>query len=610
MAYLGIDPKVAYSSYRNIDDISASFDGLVTTFPLTVNGVAPTILPINEQQVLINVGGVPQQPDPSGVNGFKLLAGNIVFSSAPSFGETFWGVILATANYISANTRFADGSANLPSVTFASDVTTGVYSPGAGQLAISTDGTGRLFVDSSGNVGIGTSSPGHRLDVAGGVNSTGLNATGIGGFFNGASKFGVDNNAGATRMYSSGPDASTRGSFDFRTTDSVGTLDTSRMVIDSSGNVGIGTTSPSLGLLEVSSTNGVTLAIKNTSATVVGNEFCQLTFNNTSNSNANFESVKIKAISTNGGGNLAHLTFENSGTERARIDSSGRLLVGTSSSTQTDATVTGLLQIQSAATERGISQLHTSNDASATFLQFSKIRSTSIVQSGDFLGRIQFNGYDGSAYKPAATIDAQVDGTPGANDMPGRLVFSTTADGAASPTERMRIDSTGVFFVGTTASQPNPGFVVNPAGFNKIGNNAGANGWGFYDFVRSGVSIGSITQTGTTGVAYNTSSDYRLKENVTPVTDGITRLQQLNPSRFNFIADPNRTVDGFIAHEAQAVVPECVTGEKDAVDDDGNPKYQGIDQSKMVPLVVAALQECIKKVEALESELALLKSKP
>ena len=87
------------------------------------------------------------------------------------------------------------------------------------------------------------------------------------------------------------------------------------------------------------------------------------------------------------------------------------------------------------------------------------------------------------------------------------------------------------------------------------------------------------------------------------MTDGITRLQQLNPSRFNFIADPNRTVDGFIAHEAQAVVPECVTGEKDAVDDDGNLVYQGIDQSKLVPLLTAALQEAIGKIETLEARL-------
>ena len=150
MAYLGFDPQISSTSYRNIDDISASFDGFVTAFPLRVGGVVPGIAPINEQQVLINVGGVPQQPDPSGVNGFKLSAGNIVFSSAPSIGEKFWGVILASANYISANTRFADGSAGLPSVTFASDVTTGIYSPGAGQLAISAGGTGKLFVNSSG----------------------------------------------------------------------------------------------------------------------------------------------------------------------------------------------------------------------------------------------------------------------------------------------------------------------------------------------------------------------------------------------------------------------------------------------------------------------------
>jgi hypothetical protein len=88
-------------------------------------------------------------------------------------------------------------------------------------------------------------------------------------------------------------------------------------------------------------------------------------------------------------------------------------------------------------------------------------------------------------------------------------------------------------------------------------------------------------------------------------SDGITRLQQLKPSRFNFIADPAKTVDGFLAHEAQAVVPECVTGEKDAVDDDGNPVYQGIDQSKLVPLLTAALQEAIGRIETLEGMVAV-----
>jgi len=119
--------------------------------------------------------------------------------------------------------------------------------------------------------------------------------------------------------------------------------------------------------------------------------------------------------------------------------------------------------------------------------------------------------------------------------------------------------------------------------------------------------VGTISTSGS-ATAYNTSSDYRLKENVVAVTDGITRLQQLKPSRFNFIADPDTTVDGFIAHEAQAVVPECVTGEKNEVDDEGNPVYQGIDQSKLVPLLTAALQEAIGEIELLKTRVAALEA--
>jgi hypothetical protein len=118
----------------------------------------------------------------------------------------------------------------------------------------------------------------------------------------------------------------------------------------------------------------------------------------------------------------------------------------------------------------------------------------------------------------------------------------------------------------------------------------------------NGNVVGTISVT-SVATAYNTSSDYRLKENVVAVTDGITRLLQLKPNRFNFIADPSKTVDGFIAHEAQAVVPECVTGTKDEVDADGNDVYQGIDQSKLVPLLTAALQEAIGRIETLEQRL-------
>ena len=118
-------------------------------------------------------------------------------------------------------------------------------------------------------------------------------------------------------------------------------------------------------------------------------------------------------------------------------------------------------------------------------------------------------------------------------------------------------------------------------------------------FVNPNGRVGHISTDGSS-TQYSTSSDYRLKENVDYTWDATTRLKQLKPARFNFIADADTTVDGFLAHEAQAVVPECVTGAKDAVDADGNPEYQGIDQSKLVPLLVKTIQELEARITALE----------
>lgn len=122
----------------------------------------------------------------------------------------------------------------------------------------------------------------------------------------------------------------------------------------------------------------------------------------------------------------------------------------------------------------------------------------------------------------------------------------------------------------------------------------------------SGSEVGSISSS-TGSTSYNTSSDYRLKENVTAISDGITRLKTLKPKRFNFIADAETTVDGFIAHEVTAV-PEAISGTKDQVDSDNNPVYQGIDQSKLVPLLTAALQEAVAKIEVLETKVAALEA--
>ena len=120
---------------------------------------------------------------------------------------------------------------------------------------------------------------------------------------------------------------------------------------------------------------------------------------------------------------------------------------------------------------------------------------------------------------------------------------------------------------------------------------------GFYS---GGSERGSITVSNF-ATAYNTSSDYRLKENVVPIEDGINRLMSLKPCRFNFISE-EQVVDGFLAHEAQNIVPEAISGEKDQIDEDGNEVYQGIDQAKLVPLLTAALQEAIKRIEILEQK--------
>ncbi len=126
-------------------------------------------------------------------------------------------------------------------------------------------------------------------------------------------------------------------------------------------------------------------------------------------------------------------------------------------------------------------------------------------------------------------------------------------------------------------------------------------------FQNGASTVGSIS-IGTSSTSYNTTSDYRLKENLTAITDGIDRLRQLKPIRFNFIGNAD-VVDGFIAHEAKEVIPESVTGEKDEVLPNGDPVYQGIDQSKIVPLLTAALQEAISKIEQLETRIQKLENK-
>jgi len=171
--------------------------------------------------------------------------------------------------------------------------------------------------------------------------------------------------------------------------------------------------------------------------------------------------------------------------------------------------------------------------------------------------------------------------------------------------ERMRIDSGGyVFFGGTTTTEDDHSH-FEPNGVLVI-DRAAANGRTGIQFVNGSTNCGAIILN-LASTQYLTSSDYRLKENVAPMSDSIDRLKQLKPSTWSWTQDGSHG-EGFLAHEAQTVVPEAVHGTKDAVDNEGNPVYQGIDQAKLVPLLTAALQEAITKIEDLETRIQALES--
>jgi len=165
----------------------------------------------------------------------------------------------------------------------------------------------------------------------------------------------------------------------------------------------------------------------------------------------------------------------------------------------------------------------------------------------------------------------------------------------------------GSLLIGTATNQGVGGISIDPnthpnPTLTTIVNNTSVSGGELFVCRYNSTQVGGINLNGTTGTSFATSSDYRLKENVVEMTGALDRVSQLKPSRFNFIADKDRIVDGFLAHEVQEIIPEAITGEKDGVDEKGNPKYQGIDQSKLVPLLVGAIQELKAEVELLKSK--------
>ena len=482
----------------------------------------------------------------------------------------------------------------------------------------------------------------------------------------------------------------------------ISTAGTERFVINSAGNCGIGTQSPAQRLHIQSAADCV---LRVTSA----------------DGNAAF--LDLGDVSDPDGGRIhydsgSNLVFNTVSSERMRIDSSGRLLLGHSAVTPVDNDANNPhFQVQgTGADDSRISIRHNSTTASnAASIYLSRSRGTSAasktsVASGDALGSLIFMGADGTHDTRAAIIQASCDGTPGDNDMPGRLEFFTTPDGALNSVERMRITSAGNVGVGQTVPQAfnhgssgitttkfevqastasastfetatfragndangaaarlrivhdnDRGLVItggrssNAAfgSFSMTDQNGGIissvhidnNGTWFWNktsqssatpgvelykdgpnfmtrAANGGTVLGLNDSTGTNGdimrfyyqdvhrgsLNFNGSnfaavnaSDYRLKENDTPISDGITRVKQLRPIRFNWKTDSSTIHDGFFAHEVQNVVPAAVIGEKDSTIGSRGEGYQMMSNEPLIPLLTAAIKELIVKVEALES---------
>jgi hypothetical protein len=496
------------------------------------------------------------------------------------------------------NIAFENGTAAAPSIYFKDSGTdTGFYSPGTDQVGISTGGTARLTIDANGNVnidsntlyvdasnnrvGLGTSSPADRLHVSG-SNAGGFRLTNA-------------DNSDAISVFMRG------GNGIANTTDNavLSLGQRSDVSLITTGRVGIGTTSPG-STLDVAGNINVQWST-NRIATVFDNDYRQgLAFDSTN------RQLRIFSTTNDSGGSIGFYTRNGAGasstdygTERARMDSSGRLLVGTS--TAIGATP---LQIRPSssyygirvdgAAEAGEFYRYTA-DQYSTGLIFHKSRnatigSNTIVQNNDSLGALYYYGANGTGYDLAAKIEALVDGTPGAsNDMPGRLVFSTTADGASSPTERMRLSANGAVripfvYTDTTATAAN--VVVFSDGY----------------IIRSTSSKKYKTDIETIANSYSDA------------------LLECRPVWYRSTCEkdnPDWGYWGFIAEEVAEVDPRLVFWKTVETSHDENgsvietpcdPEPEGVQYDRFVPHLLNLIKRQKEQIEAMEARLSALEA--
>ena len=332
---------------------------------------------------------------------------------------------------------------------------------------------------------------------------------------------------------------------------------------DASGNIGVGTASP------VSVGGYGSLTVNGTTGSLV---YLQTNASSAMQISTNASGAAITAI-----GASLPLYFSTNSTERMRIDSSGNVGIGTASPARS-------LDVRKAYTAdtivAQIGNINNGNGATpvATIFDFTEANGTSVSR--------------------ISSIYTQSAGTTS-------LAFGTFSGGSLA--EKMRIDSSGNLLIGTTSSW-SANVKTQITGTTSLSCTTPLTVAQDQIYFRNPNGIvGVITSTGS-ATAYVTTSDYRLKENIEPMTGALAKVSQLKPVTYKWKVDGSDG-EGFIAHELQAVVPECVTGEKDAVNEDGSIKSQGIDTSFLVATLTAAIKEQQAIIENLTTRLTALENK-
>ena len=296
------------------------------------------------------------------------------------------------------------------------------------------------------------------------------------------------------------------------------------------------------------------------------------------------------------------LTIQTNGTTTAMtVDTSQNVAIGTT------GTVAGAkFSVTQSATSTWTAFIQAANAYGAFGI-------TNTSGTASYNAHVFFN--NGTSFSPCGSINVTGTATYFNPNSTGNDYLSSAGTGTiiigTGGSERMRIDSSGNLLVGKTSSTNSVGglslYNQGNAGRIDVANTSGTSqyGMGFY-YGATPTNVGNIT-IGSSSTAYNTSSDYRLKYDVQPMTTGLSTVSALKPVTYKWNAD-NSDGEGFIAHELQSVIPHAVTGDKDAVDEEGNIKPQGVDYSKIVVHLVAAINELSAKNDALEARLAKLEN--